>query len=144
MISDVRTFPASRKYPQYHKENLEKALSISGIEYQHMPLLGGRRRSIPGAEKTAWRNVSFQNYAAYMATAEFELGIAQLEELSKTKNVCYMCSEAVWWRCHRGLISDSLKVAGWEVLHILSSAPPQEHPFTSVAKVVNGHLSYKA
>jgi uncharacterized protein (DUF488 family) len=77
-----------------------------------------------------------------METAEFRAAIDRLLAMARVERVAVMCAEAVWWRCHRGLIADSLKAAGNEVLHIGSSAAAAEHPYTSAATIVDGRLSY--
>jgi len=136
-------FPGSRRYPQFGREALAKSLSDAGIGYEHFPELGGRRKSKPDSKNTAWRNESFRAYADYMETEDFRKGIDRLVDLAKKSGpTAIMCAEAVWWRCHRSLISDYLKPRGDEVLHILDHNKVEEHPFTSPAKIVNGELSY--
>ena len=142
-LVDVRQFPGSRRYPHFGKEQLAKTLEQAGIEYHHLPELGGRRQARADSLNSAWRNEAFRGYADYMETASFANGIARLLELARTKRVAIMCAEAVWWRCHRGLISDYLKVRGHKVLHIQSAAKEEEHPFTAAASIVNGNLSYQ-
>lgn len=142
VLADVRSFPGSRRYPQFNKENLRNALVAVGIEYQHFPELGGRRRARPDSLNMAWRNESFRGYADYMETKDFAAGITRLLELAAETRTAVMCAEAVWWRCHRSLISDYLKAQRVKVIHILSLGKSQEHPFTSAARIVNGELSY--
>lgn len=91
----------------------------------------------------AWRLDSFRGYADYMETEEFKSALEELEELAKKKRTAFMCSEAVWWSCHRSPVSDALKVKGWEVLHIMGSSNASEHPYTKPAHVENGKLDYK-
>lgn len=90
----------------------------------------------------AWHNDAFRGYADYTETGEFAAAIAKLLDHATQRRVCIMCAEAVWWRCHRGLISDYLKARGHHVWHILTNGKVQEHPFTSAASLVDGHLSY--
>jgi uncharacterized protein (DUF488 family) len=143
LLADVRMFPGSKRYPQFGREALAKALTERGIRYEHFPELGGRRKAKPESKNTAWRNTSFRAYADYMETDEFRNGIARLVKLAEEAGpTAIMCAEAVWWRCHRSLISDYLKVCGVEVLHILDRNKAEPHPFTSAAKIVNGELSY--
>lgn len=104
--------------------------------------LGGRRKPNPGSTNTAWRNVSFRGYADYMQTDEFRNNIDVLESLALNIRTAYMCSEAPWWKCHRALVSDYLKTHGWVVLHILGKGKVTEHPFTTVARPVQGNLFY--
>lgn len=143
LLVDVRHFPGSRRYPHFGKEQLAKTLEQSGIEYHHLLDLGGRRRPKPDSPNTAWRNEAFRGYADYMQTKDFASGIARLIDLARTKRVAIMCAEAVWWRCHRGLIADYLKAHGYKVLHIQSATKAEEHPFTAAASFVNGKLSYR-
>lgn len=142
VLADIRSFPGSKKFPQFNKENLELVLPKSGIEYLHLKNLGGRRKVQKDSKNNRWRNASFRAYADYMETGEFQKAIAQLENLAKEKTTAYMCSEAVWWRCHRSLVSDILKAGGWEVLHIMSIGKTDEHPYTSPARIVNGKVCY--
>ncbi|MFL6538522.1 MAG: DUF488 family protein, partial [Chthoniobacterales bacterium] len=87
-------------------------------------------------------NEAFRGYADYMETEEFQRGIERLRRLALETRTAIMCAEAVWWRCHRALVSDYLKVRGAEVLHIVSTTKIEPHPFTSAARVVDGELSY--
>lgn len=143
VIVDVRTFPGSRRYPQFNKERLSESLAEAGIAYQHFPDLGGRRRAKADSLNMAWRNDSFRGYADYMETADFRSGIKRLLEIARARRTVVMCAEAVWWRCHRSLISDYLKANGVEVIHIIDTGKSQEHPFTSAAQIVDGELSYR-
>lgn len=143
-LADVRQFPGSRRYPQFGSAALKHSLAGEGIEYQHFLELGGRRRALKDSPNTAWRNEAFRGYADYMMTQPFYDGIERLLQLARKKRTAIMCSEAVWWRCHRSMISDFLKVEGHEVIHILSASKTEVHPFTSPAKIVDGKLTYAA
>jgi uncharacterized protein (DUF488 family) len=140
-LADVRTYPGSRRYPHFNSEPLARSLAEAGIEYLHIPELGGRRKPSPNAP-SEWRNAAFRGYAEYMSGPGFSAGIARLTEAAALRRTAYMCSEAVWWRCHRALISDFLKTAGWRVLHILDKGKAEEHPYTQPAKVMQGKLFY--
>jgi uncharacterized protein (DUF488 family) len=142
MVADVRSFPGSRKYPQYNKEVLEKTFPENGIEYIHIRELGGRRKVDPDSKNTAWRHPAFRGYADYMETDAFKNGIIELEKIALHNRLAYMCSEAVWWRCHRSMISDYLKAEGWKVMHIMAIGKETEHPYTAPAKIVDGCLTY--
>jgi len=144
VVADVRSFPGSRKYPQYGREALTATLVAHAIGYHWVPALGGRRRVSPDSPNTAWRNASFRGYADYMSSAEFAKGLAQLLEVSNQARTAIMCSEAVWWRCHRSMIADALCVRGIEVVHILDAKHSVVHPMTSPARIVGGALSYAA
>jgi uncharacterized protein (DUF488 family) len=142
LIADVRLLPGSKRYPQFNQDALTESLSQTGISYEHFPELGGRRKPKPDSRNSAWRNESFRGYADHMETEEFRKGIERLSDLAgKIGPTAIMCAEAVWWRCHRALISDFLKARGVEVLHIMD-AKTELHPFTSAARIVNGQLSY--
>jgi len=144
LLADVRSFPGSRKVPQFNKESLETTLPENGIEYLHLKQLGGRRRVRPDSKHTVWRHPAFRVYADYMETQEFRDGINELVEIAEEKRTAIMCSEAVWWRCHRSMISDYLKAAGVNVLHIMAEGKVVEHPYTAAAKVTDGVLTYGA
>jgi uncharacterized protein (DUF488 family) len=143
LLADVRTYPGSKRYPHFNKENLQRSLSEQQVVYRHFPGLGGRRKPVKDSKNTAWRNDAFRGYADYMEGGEFMNAIEDLQQLAAENKTVYMCSEAVWWRCHRSLISDYLKAQGWVVLHIMGENKSEEHPYTSPAKIVDGKLSYK-
>lgn len=143
VLADVRSFPSSRRYPQFNQDNLQSSLAANRIEYVHLPELGGRRRVRPDSINMSWRNESFRGYADYMETRGFELGISKLLELAAQRRTAIMCAESLWWRCHRSLISDFLKVKGIEVVHIIASGKAEPHPYTSAARIVDGELSYR-
>lgn len=141
-VADVRRFPGSRAYPHFNPDQLGRELAESGIEYTEMPALGGRRKPRADSPHSAWRNESFRGYADYMDTPEFAAAAEELAALARDDRVAIMCAEGVWWRCHRSMIADYFKANGWEVLHILGAGEAKEHPYTPVAKVVDGVLTY--
>ena len=143
-LVDVLALPGSRRWPQYDQQALRQSVANMKIEYAWLPALGGRRKARADSKNTAWRNAAFRGYADYMETAEFEDGIVDLVSTATGSTACIMCSEALWWQCHRGLISDLLKTGGHRVLHILSDGRTQEHPYSSAARIVNGRLSYES
>jgi len=142
LLADIRSFPGSRKFPHFNKENLPPSLAENNIEYIHLKNLGGRRKVNPESCNTGWRVAAFRGYADYMETENFEKAIKELEQIASEKRVAYMCAEAVWWRCHRSLVSDYLKHNGWTVLHIMGVNKSTEHPYTAPAKIMNGKLNY--
>ena len=145
LLADVRMLPGSKRYPQFNKDALGYSLKKIGIRYEHFPELGGRRKPKADSPNTAWRNDAFRGYADYMETEEFRKGIDRLGNLAgECGRTAIMCAEALWWRCHRALISDFLKVRGCNVTHIIDEKKSEEHPFTSAARVVNGELTYAA
>ena len=144
LLADVRAWPSSKRYPQFNKDALAESLAAHGIRYEHFPELGGKRKANPDSRNTAWRNASFRGYADYMETEQFQKGIERLLDVAaEAGSTAIMCAEAVWWRCHRSLIADYLKARGVEVLHILGANKVEPHPYTSVARIVNGELSYR-
>jgi uncharacterized protein (DUF488 family) len=143
-VADVRSYPGSRKFPHFNAEALAESLPDAGIEYIPFKQLGGRRKTRPDSPHTVWRNEAFRGYADYMDTEDFKKGIDDLLRLAANKRVAIMCSEAVWWRCHRSMISDYLKANGVTVEHIMSPGKIDLHPFTSAAKIVDGKLFYGA
>ncbi|HZW65720.1 MAG TPA: DUF488 domain-containing protein, partial [Hanamia sp.] len=142
LLADIRSFPGSRKFPHFNKENLPPSLAENNIEYIHLKNLGGRRKVNPESCNTGWRVAAFRGYADYMETESFKKAIKELEQIASEKRAAYMCAEAVWWRCHRSLVSDYLKHNGWTVLHIMGVNKSTEHPYTAPAKIMNGKLNY--
>jgi uncharacterized protein (DUF488 family) len=142
-VIDIRSFPGSRKYPHFNKEALEVSLPQSNINYSHLKVLGGRKKALTDSKNTTWRHPAFRGYADYMETDAFKEGIIELEKIALQKSTAYMCSEAVWWRCHRSMVSDYLKVHKWKVMHIMDIGKSAEHPFTEPARIVDGELTYE-
>ena len=142
LVCDIRNFPGSRRFPHFNKEQLEQFLKSHKIKYLHLKDLGGRRKPVKDSVNTAWRVEAFRGYADYMETQAFSDAIRLLEHHAIKERTVYMCSEAVWWSCHRSLVSDFLKVKGWHVLHIMAVGKAVEHPFTKPARVENGKLVY--
>lgn len=142
IVADIRSYPGSRRYPQFNKEALEISFPENNIQYVHLKDLGGRRKVNPDSKNTVWRHVAFRGYADYMETDDFKKGINELNEIALKQRTAFMCSEAVWWRCHRSMVSDYLKAHGWKVMHIMGIGKEEEHPYTAPAKIVNGELIY--
>jgi uncharacterized protein (DUF488 family) len=141
-LIDVRTAPKSRRMPHFAKASLAEALPGQQIAYIHEPALGGWRRPVSGSPNTGWRNKGFQGYADHMSTPEFEAALERVMEIATDRRTAIMCAEALWWRCHRMLISDVLTVKGWRVLHIGAGTSSVPHRLTSFAMVTDGRLSY--
>jgi uncharacterized protein (DUF488 family) len=141
-LVDVRTVPRSRYNPQFNRDALPESLNGVGIAYTHMPGLGGLRKPKPDSINTGWRNTSFQGYADYMQTPEFEENITALLELAVHDPIAIMCAEAVPWRCHRSLIADVLSVRGYAVEHIMSESKRQPHKLTPFAHVEGTRITY--
>ena len=141
-IADVRRFPGSRRLPHFGEDALRASLAEHGIDYRFIPQLGGRRRAAPDTPNTGWRNASFRGYADHIASKEFENGIEELMAIAGRRRTAMMCAEVLWWRCHRSLVSDVLKLRGIQVLHIQDPKQVSEHPYTAPARLINGRLSY--
>ena len=123
LLADVRAIPRSRTNPQFNSDCLAPALARHAIEYVHMPELGGRRgqQHLGKASPNGfWQNQSFRNYADYALTDAYRVAFAKLRNLGESKRCAVMCSEAVWWRCHRRIITDYLIVSGEPVVHLFS------------------------
>jgi uncharacterized protein (DUF488 family) len=121
-VVDVRAFPRSRTHPQFNESTLPDALLPFDVSYEHMADLGGRRRAsglVPPETNGLWENQSFHNYADYAFTEPFHAGLEHLIALGRTRRCVIMCSEAVWWRCHRRIISDYLIARNEPVFHII-------------------------
>jgi uncharacterized protein (DUF488 family) len=134
-VADVRTVPKSRRHPHFHAEALARDLAARDVSYAHLPRLGGWRPTRTDSPNGAWRNTSFRGYADYAMSEEFATGLAQLRELAATRRTAMMCSESLWWRCHRRLIADRLVAGGDAVCHIGSDARSSAHELTSFAVV---------
>ena len=136
-LVDVRRFPGSRRHPQFNAEALSQSLAEAGILYRHLPSLGGRRGGARDKESphTLWREEAFRNYADYAETAEFREGFESLLALAAEHRVAIMCAEAVWWRCHRRIITDYLIAAGIGVMHILGEGKIESARLTPEATI---------
>ncbi len=142
---DIRTLPGSRFAPQFNQEHLREALPAAGVEYIHRKSLGGLRK-LKGDNPAAagWENASFRAFAAYMQTDEFHQALGELILLFKEIRTVYTCTEAVFWRCHRALVSDALAALGYRPGHIFGPAECQPHRITSFAHIANGRVTYPA
>jgi uncharacterized protein (DUF488 family) len=142
-VVDIRTAPGSRHAPQFNRQHLEVAFPSAGIEYVHLKALGGfRKPDLEDETNAGWRNASFRGYADYMQTAAFEAALARLIELAAGARTAYACTEAVFWRCHRALVSDALTVRGFDVRHIAEPGRSEIHRLTSFARVDGMRVTY--
>jgi uncharacterized protein (DUF488 family) len=137
VVADIRHYPGSRKFPQYNSGTLKELLNQAGIDYISFTELGGRRKPRPDSRNGIWRSDAFRGYADYMETDAFTEGICRLTETASLSRTAYMCAEAVWWRCHRALVSDYLKSQGWQVMHIMKKDVAVEHPYTTAYLAAN-------
>ena len=145
MLVDVRSFPSSRKWPHFNEGELRTSLEAAGIEYRWMKSLGGRRSGVkPDSPHRAWKIAAFHSYADYAESDEFTKSFEDLVATASRELTAYMCSEGLWWRCHRRIISDHLVVAGWTVMHIVPDGKLVEHALPNFASVIDGRLRYDA
>ena len=142
LVADVRRFPGSRRLPHFAAEALEQSLASAGIAYRWFPSLGGRRRPDPASTNLAWRHPAFRAYADHVATEEFAEGLFELSLLAGGLRTAIMCSEILWWRCHRRLIADVLTSLDISVLHIRDERIVEPHQLTAPARLVRGRLTY--
>ena len=143
-LVDIRSFPMSRRLSHFNREVLERTLPEAGIRYVWLKELGGRRNKIrDDSPNVALRNDSFRNYADYMLTGGFGLGIAELIKLAEPSRTAYMCAERVYFHCHRMLVSDWLVAHGHEVFHIDGSGPVKKHELMAEAWVIEGQVIYR-
>lgn len=146
LLVDIRAFPTSRRHPHFNRDHLELWLPEIGCDYLWEKDLGGRRKKQMPVEQSpniALRNDSFRNYADYMLRAPFQSAIERLVERTARQRTAIMCAEAVYFRCHRMLVSDYLVSRGHQVLHIMDEKPPKEHRLTKDARIVEGKLFYR-
>lgn len=138
LLVDVRRFPGSRRHPQFARDALARWLPDAGIAYDWRgEELGGRRsRRRDGTSRhPAWRNAAFAAYADHMDTPPFREALARLEaEVEAGGRVCVMCSETVWWRCHRRLIADAFVLHGFDVVHLMGPGKTAPHPLNEAAR----------
>ncbi len=142
VVADVRSLPGSRAMPQFNREVLERMLPLAGIEYVHLPKLGGRRRTRKDSTNTGWRHPSFRGYADFMQTKEFSDGLEELRGVARRGPVALLCAEAVRWRCHRTLIADALFARGVIVQHIESATRVKPHEPTPFARFHGTEVGY--
>ncbi|MFS8975835.1 DUF488 domain-containing protein [Cupriavidus necator] len=121
-LLDIRRFPRSRSNPQYNEETFRDALTALNISYEHVAELGGLRgktQTLPRDVNGSWSNESFHNYADYALSGDFRVALDHLIDVGRKRRCVMMCSEAVWWRCHRRIVADYLVARGETVFHIM-------------------------
>lgn len=147
LVVDVRTVPRSRTNPQYNADVLPGELRPHGITYRRIAELGGlrsRSRDVPPEVNALWRNQSFHNYADYALSDAFESGLDELMAVADERATAIMCSEAVWWRCHRRIIADYLLVRGRKVSHLMGRGRMESASLTPGAVREGARLTYPA
>jgi uncharacterized protein (DUF488 family) len=148
IVADIRSVPMSRTNPQFNKDTLPKALAEFQIGYQHIAELGGLRgkaKTIAPDINGFWENRSFHNYADYALTTSFSSGLKQLIALGREQRCAMMCSEAVWWRCHRRLVADNLIARSESVFHLMGKDRVELAKLTAGARIQkDGTVTYPA
>ncbi|MBV9101518.1 MAG: DUF488 domain-containing protein [Candidatus Dormibacteraeota bacterium] len=143
LIVDVRTAPGSRRHPHFARSAMEEWLPREGIAYRWELRLGGFRRPRPDSVNMAWRHPAFRGYADHLSSEDFRVGIEIVLAEAHEPGVAVMCSETLWWRCHRRLIADHLVlVRGIEVRHVVSRGLVEPHRPTEGAALEGGVLTY--
>jgi uncharacterized protein (DUF488 family) len=142
-VIDVRRFPGSRRHPQFSSEAMAAWLPEHEVGYRHVEALGGRRKVVPGSPNAGLRNEQFRAYADHMGTEEFASAVADLLEQAEEESVAVMCSESVWWRCHRRLLADHLVLVHDVVVeHLFHDGRLTRHEPTPEARRSGGHVVY--
>ena len=142
-LVDVRSFPNSRRWPQFNQNELKASLERAGIPYEWCRVLGGRRHSTrTDSPHAAWQHPAFRSYADHADTAEFTAAIRQLSELATAQPSVIMCSEGLWWRCHRRIIADFMMVRGWQVQHIMPDSKLALHSLPDFARIDGVRVIY--
>lgn len=145
LVLDVRTAPGSRKFPQFGVQPLARMLERNGIAYEHHPELGGFRKGLgERSPNTAWKNASFRGYADYMLQDEFWKALDAVLRKAEDQRVALMCSETLWWRCHRRLIADAACARGADVRHIMRADLAEAHRLMPPARIVGDRVIYSS
>jgi uncharacterized protein (DUF488 family) len=143
ILADVRSFPSSRRWPQFNQVELKASLEAAGIEYTWRKALGGRRRShLESSPHSAWQHPAFRAYAEYADTLAFAAAVEQLSQTAIDCCSAIMCSEGLWWRCHRRIIVDHMMVCGWDVNHIMPDGKLAAHSLPEFARYEDGRIVY--
>jgi uncharacterized protein (DUF488 family) len=143
VLADVRSMPGSRRWPQFNQEALSASVQQVGTAYEWFKALGGRRHSnISNSPHSAWTHRAFRAYAEYADSPEFAAALAQLIQMATLRVAAIMCSEGLWWQCHRRIVSDHMVVLGWEVRHIMPNGSLVAHSVPDFARVEDGRIIY--
>jgi len=142
-LLDVRTAPGSRKHPQFGMQALSRMLERNGIVYEHRPELGGFRKGLgEKSPNVAWKNAGFRGYADYMLEDAFWKALDNILQIAAQEPTAVMCSETLWWRCHRRLIADAATARGADVRHIMRPDLAEAHRLMPPARIVGDRVVY--
>lgn len=142
-VVDIRRYPGSRRHPHVARDEMEHWMPDAGIEYVWAEPLGGRRKVAAASPHLGLRNEQFRAYADHMETPAFLVALAALLDDAAARTVAVMCSESVWWRCHRRLLSDHLVlVEGVAVEHLFHDGTVRPHEPTAEGRVDDGRVVY--
>ena len=143
VLVDVRRFPGSRRHPHFARDSLAVTLPEARIDYEWWgEAMGGRRNPLPETPNVAWRVKAFRGYADHMFSDEFQGALKDLEARAETVRQAVMCSETLWWRCHRRLISDALVADGHHVTHLGMGRIDQHKLNETARRTSDGRLIY--
>ena len=142
-LVDVRSFPGSRRHPQFGKEALAAELGKRGVEYAWEPRLGGRRKrgSVP-SPNPAWQVEAFRNYADHLDSDAFAAGLAELVRRAQQGPTAFMCAETHWSQCHRRILSDKLWALRWDVVHLITPVKQELHHPPPFLRIEGARLRY--
>ena len=145
VLFDIRRYPGSRRHPQFNAGEMSRWLGACAVDYRWVESLGGRRQPAADSPNVGLDNDQFRAYADHMATDEFRAGMAEVLEAARSRRVAVMCSETVWWRCHRRLLADHLELVEGDVVeHLFPGGRRYPHAATEGAAVVDGRVVYPA
>jgi uncharacterized protein (DUF488 family) len=143
LLVDVRSYPGSRRHPQFGRDRMASWLPDAGVAYRWEPRLGGRRRARPDSVNVALRNEAFRGYADHMTSDEFRAGLDEVLASAGQVPTAVMCAESLWWRCHRRLLADAaVLVRGAAVRHLMHDGRLVVHPVTEGARPEGDHVVY--
>jgi uncharacterized protein (DUF488 family) len=143
VLVDVRSYPGSRRHPQFGREALADWAPAEGLDYRWEPRLGGRRAARPDSRNVALRNDAFRGYADHMASAEFGAALDEVLAEAARRRTAVMCAESLWWRCHRRLLADAAVLTrDADVQHLLPDGRLTPHRVTDGARPAGGYVVY--
>jgi uncharacterized protein (DUF488 family) len=142
LVVDVRTVPRSRAHPHFWRERLSAWLPAGGVAYRHEPRLGGLRKPVPDSVNGAWTVSGFRGFADHALGPDFAAALAGLLEEGAARPTAVLCAEALWWRCHRRVITDWVLARGVPVIHIVGPGQAQPGSLTPFARVSALRVTY--